>query len=142
MSRTRPARAILNDMDDFSLLDLFFSMLWFYLVIVWIFFLVQLIGDIFRSRDLSGIQKAVWMVFLVFVPFIAAITYLIVRGDKMHARQTEDMLAREDALRQRLGVTASSTSAADEIGKLAALRDAGTITEDEFQAQKARILAS
>ena len=129
-------------MDDFSLLDLFFSMLWFYLVIVWIFFLFQLVGDIFRSRDLSGIQKAVWMVFLVFVPFIAAITYLIVRGDKMHARQTADMLAREDALRERMGVSTSSASAADEIGKLAALRDAGTLTEEEFQSHKGRLLAT
>lgn len=129
-------------MDDFSLLDLFLSMLWFYLVIAWLFFLVQLIGDIFRSRDLSGMQKAVWMVFLVFVPFIAAITYLIVRGDKMQARQTEDMLAREEALQQRMGVSKSPTSAADEIGKLAALRDAGTLTEEEFQSHKERLLAT
>ena len=128
--------------DDFSLLDLFLSMIWFYLVVVWIYFLFQLIGDIFRSRDLSGIKKAVWLVFLVFVPFVAAITYLIVRGDKMHARQTADMIAREDALRQRMGVPTTPSSAADEIGKLAALRDAGTLTEEEFQSHKGRLLAT
>jgi len=125
--------------DDFSLLELFFTMIWFYLFIAWLFFLVTLTMDIFRSRDLSGIQKAVWMVFLVFFPIIAAITYLIVRGDKLHDRQIEDASAREDALRRRLNV---SSSTADELTKLAALRDSGVLTEDEFQAQKSRLVAN
>lgn len=125
--------------DDFSLLDLFFSMLWFYLFIAWLFFLITLTGDIFRSRDLSGIQKAVWMVFLIFVPVIAAITYLVVRGDKMHERHIEYATAREDALRRRLKVP---SSAADEISKLAGLRDSEALTEEEFQTHKSRLLAS
>ncbi|HWM73948.1 MAG TPA: SHOCT domain-containing protein [Nocardioides sp.] len=124
--------------DEFSLLEFFFSMVWFYLFIVWIFFLVTLIGDIFKSRDLSGIQKALWMVFLVFLPFIAAIAYLIARGDKLRERQVEAATEREEALRRRLNVP---TSTADEISKLAALRDSGALTEEEFQQSKSRLVA-
>lgn len=126
-------------MDDFSALDIFFSMMWFYLVIAWLCFLFQLVGDVLRSRDLSGIQKAVWMVLLVFVPFFTAIAYLMVRGDKMQERQVQDTRAQEDALRQRLGV---AQSPADEISKLASLRDNGTITEAEFQTHKGLVLSS
>lgn len=126
-------------MDDFSALDIFFSMMWFYLVIAWLCFLFQLVGDVLRSRDLSGIQKAVWMVLLVFVPFFTAIAYLMVRGDKMQERQVQDTRAQEDSLRQRLGV---AQSPADEISKLASLRDNGTITEAEFQTHKGLVLSS
>ena len=125
-------------MDDFPLLDIFFTMLWFYLFIAWIYFLITLMSDIFRSRDISGVSKALWMVFLLFVPFIAAITYLIVRGDQMHERQLADMAEREAELRRRLGVSPPST--ADEIAKLAALRDSGVLSEDEYQAQRGRLL--
>jgi hypothetical protein len=125
-------------MNDFSLLDLFFTMLWFYLIVVWIYFLITLMGDIFRSRDLSGFSKTLWMLFLIFVPFVAAITYLIVRGDQMRQRQIQDMADREDELRRRLGVTQLST--ADELTKLTALRDSGVLSEDEYQTQRGRLL--
>ena len=125
-------------MDDFPLLDIFFTMLWFYLVIAWFYFLITLMGDVFRSRDLSGVSKALWTLFLIFVPFIAAITYLIVRGDQMHQRQLQDMAEREDELRRRLGVTQPST--ADEITKLTALRDSGVLSETEYQTQRDRLL--
>ena len=127
-------------MDDYPLLDLFFTMIWIYLFIIWIYFLVMLMTDIFRSEDLSGVGKAGWMIFLIFVPIIAAVVYLITRGDKMRERQMADVANQEEALRQRLGVTPVST--ADEIAKLAALRDSGTLTEEEFQAQKARLVSA
>jgi hypothetical protein len=120
------------DDDDLPLLDLFISMIWFYLFIAWIFFLIMLTLDIFRSRDLSGIQKAVWMVLLIFVPVIAAIAYLIVRGDKMQDRH----------IRETHGDgPAHHASTADEISKLAALRDSGALTEEEFQTSKSRVVA-
>jgi putative oligomerization/nucleic acid binding protein/phospholipase D-like protein len=124
------------DDDDLPLLDLFISMIWFYLFVAWIFFLVMLTLDIFRSRDLSGVQKAVWMVLLIFVPVIAAIAYLIVRGDKMQDRHIRD--TQEDAHPHHLSTHASP---ADEISKLAALRDSGALTEEEFQTSKARLVA-
>ena len=126
------------DDDDLPLLDLFISMIWFYLFVAWIFFLIMLTFDIFRSRDLSGIQKAVWMVLLIFVPVIAAIAYLIVRGDQMQDRHIEEGTVREEARLHPVGVPASP---ADEISKLAALRDSGALTEEEFQTSKARLVA-
>lgn len=126
------------DDDDLPLLDLFISMIWFYLFVAWIFFLIMLTLDIFRSRDLSGIQKAVWMVLLIFVPVIAAIAYLVVRGDKMQDRHIDEATVREDRRRHPLSTHASP---ADEISKLAALRDSGALTEEEFQTSKARLVA-
>jgi hypothetical protein len=125
-------------MDDFPLLDLFFTMLWFYVLIAWLYFLFALVGDVFRSKDLSGFSKAMWMLFLVFVPVIAAIAYLVARGDQMHQRQLDDAAQREAELRRRLGVT--PPSAADEMTKLATLRDSGVLTEEEYQTQRGRVL--
>jgi hypothetical protein len=125
-------------MDDFPLLGLFFTMLWFYVLIAWLYFLFALVGDVFRSKDLSGFSKAMWMLFLVFVPVIAAIAYLVARGDQMHQRQLDDAAQREAELRRRLGVT--PPSAADEMTKLATLRDSGVLTEEEYQTQRGRVL--
>jgi ABC-type multidrug transport system fused ATPase/permease subunit len=127
-------------MDDYPLLDIFFTMLWLYILISWFYFLVTLATDVFRSRDLSGVSKALWMVFLIFVPVIAAVVYLIARGDKMHARQAKDFEEREDALRQRFA--GSSASTADEISKLVELRNVGALTEVEFETQKVRLLGA
>jgi membrane protein implicated in regulation of membrane protease activity len=127
-------------MDDYPFLELFFTMLWLYVLIAWFYFLVTIATDIFRSRDLSGVSKALWMVFLIFVPVIAAVVYLIARGDKMHARQAKDLEDREEALRQRFGAPQPST--ADEISKLAELRSSGALSEVEFQTQKVRLLGA
>ena len=81
--------------------------------------------DIFRSRDLSGLQKATWMVLLIFVPVIAAIAYLIARGDKMQDRRIDEATVRADASEHPLS---TASSPADEISKLAALRDSGALT--------------
>lgn len=125
-------------MDDYPFLELFFTMLWFYVLIAWFYFLVIIATDIFRSRDLSGVSKALWVVLLIFLPVIAAVVYLIARGDKMHARQAKDLEEREEELRQRFGAPQPST--ADEISKLAELRNSGALSEVEFQTQKVRLL--
>jgi membrane protein implicated in regulation of membrane protease activity len=127
-------------MDDYPFLELFFTMLWLYVLIAWFYFLVIIATDIFRSRDLSGVSKALWVVFLIFVPVIAAVVYLIARGDKMHARQAKDLEEREEALRQRFGGPSPST--ADEISKLVELRNSGALSEVEFETQKARVLGA
>ena len=119
-------------MDDYPLLDLMFTLVWFYIIIAWLWFLVSLMTDVLRSRDLSGVAKAFWMLFLLFVPFIAAVVYLITRGDSMNERRLQDFVNQQGG--------AARPSTADEISKLAALRDAGTLTEDEFAAQKSRLL--
>jgi membrane protein implicated in regulation of membrane protease activity len=126
-------------MDDYPFLELFFTMLWLYVLVAWFYFLVIIATDIFRSRDLSGVSKALWVVFLIFVPVIAAVVYLITRGDKMHARQAKDLEEREEALRQRFGAPLST---ADEISKLVELRNSGALSEVEFETQKVRLLGA
>lgn len=130
-------------MDDFSLLDLFWTMLWFFLFVAWIWLLISLVADIFRSRDLSGWAKALWTLLIIVLPVLGSLVYLIVRGEGMFERSAEEHERREEAFRSYIrGATGNSgTSVADELTKLASLREAGTISQDEFETQKAKLLA-
>jgi hypothetical protein len=125
------------------LLDLFWTMLWFFLLIAWIWLLISIITDIFRSDDLTGWTKALWTLFVIIVPWLGALIYLIARGGKMQERTMRDMAGRERATREYIQEVASSSgsSRADELTKLAQLRDSGVITADEFESQKAKLLA-
>jgi hypothetical protein len=130
--------------NDFSLLEVFFSMLYFFLFIAWIYLLIVIATDIFRSRDMSNWAKALWILFLVILPILGSLIYLIARGHKMAERQRDDAIRNEKAFRSYVQDAAQSPgggSTADELEKLAKLRDAGTITSDEFEAQKAKLLA-
>jgi hypothetical protein len=127
--------------NDFSVLEVFFSMLYFFLFVAWIYLLIVIATDIFRSRDLGGWAKALWVLFLVILPILGSLVYLIARGRGMAERRGEDYLQREQAFRSYVQDAASgSMSTADELEKLARLRDAGTITGAEFEAQKAKLL--
>ena len=125
------------------LLDLFWTMLWFFLLIAWIWLLISIITDIFRSDDLSGWTKALWTLFVIIVPWLGALIYLIARGGAMQERTMRDVAGRERATREYIQEVASTggSSAADELTKLAQLRDSGVITADEFESQKAKLLA-
>ncbi len=122
------------------LLDLFWSMLWFFMFFLWIWLLISLFADIFRSDDLSGWGKAGWVLFMIVLPFLGALIYLIVRGKSMQERAMADMAAREQATRSYIQQAAGPASAADELAKLADLRDRGVLTSQEFDAQKAALL--
>ena len=123
------------------LLDLFWAMLWFYLFFVWIWLLITVFGDVFRSRDLSGWAKAFWILFLIVLPLLGVLIYMISRGHAMSDRAAQDAAEREKATRQYIQEAAGSTSSADELAKLSQLRDSGVLTADEFAAQKAKLLA-
>lgn len=125
-------------MDDYPLLNLVLTMIWFFFFVAWLFLLVNLTGDILRSDDLSGWGKAGWMFLLILVPVITALIYIGVRGNSMRKRQMADVTAHEDALRARYG----GPSTADDLTKLAALRDQGVLSDDEFAVQKARLLGA
>lgn len=131
-------------MDDYPLLDVFFSMLWFFLFVAWIFLLVMLISDVFRSDDLGGWGKALWTLFIIILPVLGSIVYLIARGQGLAERRAHEYRQQQEAFRSYVQETArgSTVSTADELSKLAQLRDAGTITPDEFDAQKAKLLAT
>jgi hypothetical protein len=125
------------------LLDLFWAMLWFFLFFAWIWLLVTVVADIFRSRDLSGWAKALWVLFVVILPWLGVLVYLIARGQEMGERHMEDAIARERAARSYIQEAAGPTSsAADELSKLAELRNSGVITDAEFEAQKAKLLSA
>ena len=126
----------------YPLLDAFLTMLWFFVWVLWIFLLFWIIFDIFRSRDLSGWAKALWLIFIVVLPFLGVLVYLIARGSSMHERQARDAQAQEQQFRAYVQEAASGGSSADELTKLADLRDRGVITDAEFQQSKAKILAS
>ena len=125
------------------LLDLFWTMLWFFLFIAWIWLLISVIADIFRSRDLSGWGKALWALFVIVVPWLGFLVYLIARGKAMGERDYQEAIERDKATRQYIQTVASTSGAstADELAKLAELRNTGVITEQEFDTQKAKLLA-
>lgn len=119
---------------------LWFS-LWAFFFVVYLMALFAIIGDIFRDKDLSGIGKAVWLFFLIFVPFLTALIYLIVRGDDMAKRNIA--LAQENKAQTDEYIRSVATSSAtDEIAKAKSLLDAGTITQEEFQAIKTKALGA
>lgn len=122
-----------------TLLDVFWVMLWFYLMFVWIWLMISIFSDIFR-RPLSGIWKAAWVFVLIAFPIAGALVYLIVNGSDMQVRAANKMAEVESAQAEYIRSVAGS-STADELSKLVSLRDSGALTADEFAAQKAKLLA-
>jgi hypothetical protein len=124
------------------LLDLLFSMFWFFLFFAWIWLVVSVFFDIFRSPDLSGWGKSGWSLFVLLVPFLGVLIYLGVRGGDMQQRKIDDARAQNQASQQYIqSVAANSTSTADELTKLGGLRDNGTLTDAEYQSEKTKLLA-
>jgi len=129
---------------DYPLLGAFMTMFWFFIWIIWILLLFRVIADVFRSHDLGGWGKALWLIFVILVPFLGVFVYVIARGHQMGKRDIESAQAREAEFRSYVQDAAGATTAAssaDELAKLAGLRDQGVITDDEFQQQKAKLLA-
>jgi len=125
---------------SYPLLAVFWTILEIFLWVIWIWVLIQIFTDIFRSRDLSGWAKALWLVFVLFIPLIGVLVYLIARGDKMHERAVERAQAQEEQFRSHVQEAAGPQSSADQLAKLADLRDQGVINSGEFEHEKARIL--
>jgi hypothetical protein len=128
---------------EFGTGQVFWSMLWFFLFVIWFWMLIVVFGDIFRSPDLSGWGKALWTIFVVLLPYLGVLVYLIARGRKMDEHAVQAAQERDTAMRQYVQSVASSNGhgAADEIAKLADLREKGIIDEVEFQQAKARLLS-
>jgi len=130
--------------SSYPVLDAFLTMLYFFLFIIWIWLLIMVFIDIFRSHDMGGGAKALWVIFVIILPFLGVFVYLIARGGKMHERAAAEAAQQQKAfdqyVRQTAGTAGSST--ADQLAKLADLKSQGVITDAEFEAQKAKILAS
>ena len=126
---------------DFPVLGLFWTLMFWFLWLAWILLLFKVIVDIFRSRDLGGVAKAFWALFVVVIPWLGVLVYLIARGGSMTDRDVEQERAQEEALQAYIRSTAGSGgSTADELSKLAALQAQGVITDSEYAQQKAKLL--
>ena len=130
---------------DYPLLNLFLTMLYFFLWIAWLFLLFRIIIDIFRSQDLGGWGKAGWTILILFVPFLGVLIYLIARGSSMQERDMQQARESRQAMDKYITETvkgaAPSTSPVDELTKLADLHKSGAINDDEFATMKAKVLA-
>lgn len=128
---------------NYPLLDIFLSMLWFFLWILWIWLVIWILMDIFRSDDMGGWAKAAWTIFVILLPLFGVLIYLIARGHSMRDRQVREAEAADAAFRSRVQEAAStSASPAQELSKLSELHDRGVLTDAEFEQQKSRILAA
>ncbi|MBL3700176.1 SHOCT domain-containing protein [Leucobacter luti] len=125
-----------------SFWDIIWWFLWIFAFIAYLFTLFAVIGDLFRDHRLNGWWKAVWVLFLIFVPFLTVLVYLIARGSGMaeHSREaSENARAAADAYIQQ--VAGSGVSPSDEISKAQSLLDSGAITAEEFQSIKRKVLS-
>ncbi len=119
--------------SSYPLLNLFWSMFIFFLWVIWIWILIMVFIDIFRSHDLSGWAKALWFLFVLILPLIGVLVYLIARGGKMHEHAVRQAQQQDREFRAYVQEAAGSQSSADQLAKLADLRDRGVITAEEFE---------
>jgi hypothetical protein len=124
---------------DYPFLDVFWSMIIFFFWVIWIWIVVTVLIDIFRRSDIGGFAKAMWVVFVVILPWLGVLIYLIAQHDGMRERSIRQ--AQEQKQQFDSYVREAAGGSADQIAKAKALRDDGTITEEEFQALKAKALA-
>ena len=128
-------------MQDFGLWDVIVSTFWFMLLLAWIWLIISILGDIFRDRELSGGGKAMWTVFLIFLPWVGAVIYLIARGGSMNERTVQAAQANEERMRAYVKEAAGTRSVADQLTELAELRDNGVITGAEYDQARVKVLS-
>ena|SRR5437762_2757609 len=122
--------------------QVFWSMLWFFMFFIWIWLLITVFADIFRSHDLNGWTKALWTVFVVFLPYLGVFVYLIARGRKMSEHAVEAAAAQDAAAKAYIRQTVATTSPTDELARLADLKAQGVINDAEFQQMKSKVVAA
>ncbi len=129
---------------SYPLLGAFWTIFMIFLWVIWIWILIWVFIDIFRSQDLSGWAKALWFLFVLFIPLIGVLVYLIARGGSMNERAAQQAQQQDAEFRSYVQQTAADSPAntPDQLAKLADLRDRGVISADEFERQKAKALAA
>jgi hypothetical protein len=126
---------------DYPFLNILWSMIIFFLWVAWIWMMILILSDVFRRRDLSGWGKAGWVAFLIILPFLGALIYLIAQGDGMAERRAQDVQGQQAQMDDYVRSVAGSGGAAAEIDKAKQLLDSGAINQAEFEALKANALA-
>jgi len=129
--------------NEFGTGQVFLSMLWFFLFFIWIWLLIIVFSDIFRSHDLGGFAKALWVIGIIILPYLGVLIYLIARGHKMAEHAQEAAAAQDAAARAYIQSAAGSGGGtADEIQRLADLKAQGVISDAEFEAGKKKALGT
>ena len=126
---------------DYPFLDVLWSMIIFFVWVIWIWIMILILTDVFRRHDVSGWGKAAWVAFLIILPFLGALVYLIAQGDEMAQRRAKDCRASRRRCDEYVRSVAGSGGAAGEIDKAKQLLDSGAINQAEFEALKAKALA-
>src|SRR5579872_4426201 len=125
----------------YPLLDILWTMIEFFLFFLWIWLLIVVFSDIFRSHDMGGVAKALWVIFIIVLPFLGVFIYLIARGGSMHERAAQEAARNQKAfdqyVRQAAGTPGADT--ASQLQKLADLKSSGVLTDEEFQSEKAKL---
>ena len=133
----------MNTLAEFGTGELLWSMLWFTLFFIWIWILITVVMDLFRDHELGGFAKFLWLLFLIVLPYLGVFVYLIARGQGMASRQMAAAQANAEAQRQYIQTvagTSGGTSTADELARLADLKEKGVISEEEFASLKAKAI--
>jgi Phospholipase_D-nuclease N-terminal/Short C-terminal domain len=123
----------------YPLADLFGTMLGFFVLLIWLWLLIVVFSDIFRSHDMGGGAKMLWVLFVIILPFLGIFVYLIARGGKMHERAAAQAAQQQLAFDSAVKAAARGNSA-DELAKLANLKDTGVLTDAEFESEKAKLI--
>jgi hypothetical protein len=127
---------------EFGTGQVFLSMMYFFLFFIWIWLLIVVFGDIFRSHDLGGLAKALWVIFVIVVPYLGVFVYLIARGHKMSEHAMQAAQAQDAARRAYIqNAAGAAPSTADELTRLADLKAEGVISDAEFEQAKAKAVA-
>jgi hypothetical protein len=125
--------------SDYPFLDIFWTMIIFFLWVIWIWFLIAILSDVFRRHDIGGGKKAVWCLFIIFLPIVGALVYVIANGQGMAERNVKD--AKQARQQTDDYIRSVAGGPADEIEKAKQLLDSGAISADEYAALKAKALA-
>jgi hypothetical protein len=143
MVAERPTKEYAVIVADVSFIDIFWSVLWFFFLFIWLMILVHVLSDLFRDHSLSGVAKALWVLFLVFLPFVAVLVYMFSRGQGMAERSAaQQQRAQEQFAGYVRNVAATGdTTPTEQIARAKELLDAGTIDQSEFDRLKAKALA-
>ncbi|WP_042364059.1 SHOCT domain-containing protein [Streptacidiphilus neutrinimicus] len=133
-------------MSNYPTLNVFWTMLEFFLLVLWFFLLFKVLTDIFRSHDMSGGVKALWIIFVILLPFLGVLVYVLVRGRSMTQRDIQQAQQADDAFKQYVRDAAGSpegggASHVEELSRLAELRRSGALTDEEYQKAKDKLLA-
>jgi membrane protein implicated in regulation of membrane protease activity len=128
---------------DVSFIDIFWSILWFYFLFIWIMILFHIVGDLFRDHSLSGVTKTLWVLFLVFLPFVAALVYMFSRGQGMAERSAAQQQRAQEQLAGYVRDVAANGAATptEQIARAKELQDSGAINQSEFERLKTKALA-